>query len=99
MKQFKGTPGPWFAQSNGMVLSGEYYVDNRPHKYLICEPSLDSRYMENAKLIAAAPELLEALRWIINNSDPFSALEMHHNVDVVALYENAVNAINKALGE
>lgn len=96
--KFKGTPGPWLAtvRNNNDMMTQYYGV-------LIGSVSVDvptENEKVDSKLIAAAPELLEALQWIINNSDPFcSALEMHHDVDGEALYEIAVKAINKAIGE
>lgn len=103
-KQFKGTPGPWFEHREGFstVYIEAKLRDGVIQEVAACGPTEagESSQLANAKLIAAAPELLEALQWIINNSDPFrSALEMNHNVDGEALYENAVKAINKALGE
>lgn len=58
----KHTPGPWRTGglSGGAVFSGEkmvaaVYGDDR-------ECNVDKRMQANARLIAAAPELLEALR-------------------------------------
>lgn len=61
MSEFKGTKGPWGVSANTSVdseLGG-----------FICEAYGDSTSFEedqaNAKLIAAAPELLEALQWAL----------------------------------
>lgn len=101
-RQFKGTPGPWHMGAYGCNGCVSWFIGSNQERdgcnYVVNAPN--NMTETDALLIAAAPELLEALQGIINNSDPFhSALEMHHNVDVEALYENAVKAINKALGE
>jgi hypothetical protein len=74
MEKFKGTPGPWRVgkrggcvvcdSDKGLTISGaigeqaiEYYGGN-----LIGE----SISIDNAKLIAAAPELLESLQWLVS---------------------------------
>jgi hypothetical protein len=53
--------------------------------------------------LTAAPELLEALQTIVRNAQPFiSAFEFDAcdpDVDGEKMFENAVKAINKALGE
>ena len=62
----KHTPGPWFANSGGQVWSDRL---NRPANALAdvysCtanERGQDEERNANARLIAAAPEMLEALR-------------------------------------
>jgi len=50
------TPGPWFVDSAGDVCAGEFCVS-------ITAGPWDEQDLEaNARLIAAAPELLEALQ-------------------------------------
>lgn len=55
-------------------------------------PGVHVRY-HNAQLIAAAPEMLEALQFINN------AINHGTQMDIVKGQEMAVSAINKALGE
>jgi len=100
--EFKGTKGEWtVGKSHGCVVSDDstgglvrgatgedaikYYGGN-----LICE----SVSNENAQLIAAAPELLEALQSMLNIFDRnlFEG-EVGYNV-----CEKSKQAINKALG-
>lgn len=97
--EFKGTKGEWTAfkskKSNGFV-----YVDSEETSFggvATCYNGLDNA-IQNAKLIAAAPELLKALSDIVNNIDgwletnkPASALESQ------ILHKNAKKAIEKAL--
>lgn len=67
MKEFKGTPGSWEVEDNGYfydinaargtvgnVCSSASWFDNDEHRGPVA--------MANAHLIAAAPELLEALQ-------------------------------------
>lgn len=104
MKEFKGTPGPWFEHREGFST---VYIESKLRDGVIqevaaCGPTEAGQEAQsaNAKLIAAAPELLGALQDIVNLSQPFhSAIEIDHDYDGVALYDNAVKAIAKALGE
>lgn len=68
-KKFKGTPGPWIAKTDyptyGQLGSFKVEANEPPYGLVICERgSYHERAKEmaaNARLIAAAPELLEAL--------------------------------------
>jgi hypothetical protein len=89
------TPGPWFC---------EYGADGY---YGLChngDEALDSNIAENERLIAAAPELLEALRQLLGN-----AIVARHHLAVTedasligsALWDTigqAERAISKATG-
>lgn len=64
--EFKGTPGPWsigyYGDGDGIFIAGTY---GGPDPTYICSvrPDLRSSQSEsNANLIAAAPDLLEALQ-------------------------------------
>lgn len=91
MGEFKGTPGPWYrgGDENGKVSinAGEYFVA------LVDQCSAQK---SNAHLIAAAPELLEALQ------NAKFILTLGTRVDY-ADWRNAIQqcdeAIAKALGE
>lgn len=101
MTQFKGTPGPWEVEDNGYfydinavrgtvgnVCSSASWFDNDEHRGPVA--------MANAQLIAAAPELLGALRDIITCFDkgvPLDEENCGHEFD------KARAAINKATGE
>lgn len=97
MKQFKGTPGEWYVDDP----AGEWVVDNNKNVAV----AKVTRYMcdadcqrSNARLIAAAPELLEALQEImikfghVGDASTWSISESVEGVKARA-------AIAKALGE
>ena len=93
MKEFKGTPGPW-----GWVDVGCYhYLSGNPAgTEIIDDGSACGEYSPaitpdspDAKLIAAAPELLKEL---------IAALDSHEK-GLYYDWDRAEEAINKALGE
>lgn len=97
MKQFKGTPGPWREYREGFST---VYIESKLRDGVIqevaaCGPAEagSEQQSANANLIAAAPELLEALQncayWLEVHSEPFS-IEHDHA-------QSAKAAINKAL--
>jgi len=79
MKEFKGTPGPWYWDEEGLgsknhIVFGKEYPAEMTSK-------------ANKDLIAAAPELLEALR------------DLESRACIYVNTSKAKSAINKALGE
>lgn len=90
--KFKGTPGPW--KNNGPFVYDEYgcritTINVRPS---------DREGYSNARLIAAAPELLEALKELV------AAWESGLTKAIPALnqepaYRKAKQIITKAIGE
>lgn len=101
MNKFKGTPGPWYVEEivgiyTPIVHSGEGLG--------YCPPVLakvTTRYSSseqakcNANLIAAAPELLEALQRM---TKLYESLMSDCGVQHKDLTDSAQAAINKALG-
>ena len=91
----KHTPGPWFATKFNPVTGD---IDDC---YLYVEPGIavierkvkgrDQHDAANARLIAAAPDLLEALSEIINDGGKFVMTNETHR--------KARAAIDKARGE
>ncbi len=73
MKQNKFTPGPWIVDSDELDscfvrqdIVNEYSDKNVPVASLLCGEGQDMR--ANAALIAAAPDLLEALDLILKDN-------------------------------
>ena len=96
MKKFKGTPGPWrVSEKHGDLIDIRYNNNgigaislNLAH--VVARQSWLKEAEANAKLIAAAPELLEALQFIINDCSRMIPKRAE---------DKAIAAINKALGE
>lgn len=89
MEEFKGTKGIWAANSvNEVYLIGDEYVPIANNINGINKKEC----IANAKLIAAAPELLEALKQMIDIAPIFNLSES--GLDKI---RNAKQAINKAL--
>lgn len=88
MKEFKGTKGEWYVVSSEPV---EIATDKRT----ICFTSIQDYFKKdtegeaNAKLIASAPELLEALQDLIYNGQDI--------IKYAEARKKAIKAINKAL--
>jgi hypothetical protein len=87
MTQAKHTPGPWF-QHEGEVIAAEYGLISRAY---YGHP--DSQNAANARLIAAAPELLEALKGMVNIAKTGMVDFNPHDEYVM---DNAVKVITKA---
>lgn len=83
MNELKHTPGPW-RYTPWHIEEGNPTV-RAPEGWLICETSSDA----NARLIAAAPDLLQALKRLVARVDP-------DYTEVETLEAKA--AIDKALG-
>lgn len=86
MKEFKGTPGEWnYSHARGEVVSKS--------EGLIAELVVNGREDNNGSLIAAVPDLLEALQQLLE--------DVCSNNDSVFGYrvDEARAAISKALGE
>lgn len=67
----KHTPGPWHAESSGEPLAG-WMVLARGQGNCVCSTSnLKGRAEANARLIAAAPELLDAAKLVLVDLDHY----------------------------
>ena len=88
MSAFKGTPGPWSVGAEDSD-SGEVEVvsEARPYVCMVLPGAIDGTTAANARLIAAAPELLAVLQHI--HAYGYSMQE----------YEMVKAAITKATGE
>ena len=87
------TPGPWRYSD---VIGGCWVYASDGRQVLAYTYSPDKENRANARLVAAAPELLEALK-------PFVAATLTHNGHVIGLmredFERARAAIAKAICE
>lgn len=108
MKEFKGTPGKWSfshgSASDDNVACIEINSSESLHEiaYLQSTPSSIGKYEQtsfdktiaNAHLIAAAPDLLEALQAMLSK-----AYKQNWNDQYPDEVSKAQEAISKALGE
>lgn len=92
--EFKGTPAPWVAAE---FLDGFNIKDEKYGKHIAFTPK-----QNNAHLIAAAPELLEALRELIQTHE-YSLrigyeriIELGGDCDSPELMINKDSSLNKA---
>ena len=89
----KHTPGKWnIVESNKIDEEAHIQTDLKS----ICRMwiQMDSQDMANARLIAAAPELLEALKALVADLKPYMGQgRMDDKI------RNAIAAIAKAMGE
>lgn len=100
MKEFKGTPGPWrVSEKRGDLIDIRHNSNgigaislNLAH--VVARQSWLKEAEANAKLIAAAPELLEALQRMVSK-----AHKQNWNDAYPEELQSAQAAINKALGE
>ena len=95
MKEFKGTPGPWVVNEIGQHWNNKALTHLEITYGEDGECVCDTVYQrEDANLIAAAPELLEALQRCesVLSNIPLEVCDVED-----LLYARAV--INKALGE
>ena len=98
MKDFKGTPGPWIADKTSRAVGPVSHDDDQSYGILIPVAWVEfdqdvGIQASNQRLIAAAPELLEALELILSYHDDGNCVLHKEDVSM------ARAAINKALGE
>ncbi len=113
MKQFKGTPGPYFIRYN------EFADNSTPGKYAVIqtvsekdvgthvcyvptwvypdEPQLKKEAEANARLLQHAPDLLEALQRMLSVYESY--LIPDFNVSNLDVCEEARLLISKVIGE
>lgn len=99
--EFKGTPGAWFAtydhgSSNGIID----VIDDKEQLVACAIPDSKLESEANARLIAAAPEMLAALQEIVRQHDLDAENTLlppipNRWMDAIS---KAEKAINKALG-
>lgn len=105
MTQFKGTPGPWRVSEKRGDLIDIRHENNEPGAMslnlaqVIARQSWLKEAEANARLIAAAPELLEALQNLIVSYDNFRERAGRNGDPENPLMIDARAAIAKATGE
>lgn len=96
MTEFKGTPGPWRNSSGEWVTDSKDDIAVAKITRYNCDASVQQF---NAQLIAAAPELLEALQNMMGAFDnPIACRKLPADFNKEAIL-SARAAIAKALGE
>ncbi|EBO0868539.1 hypothetical protein DQ487_10500 [Salmonella enterica] len=90
MSEFKGTPGPWFIADDAL--------GNMTHIVLSKQYPFEMMSEENLALIAAAPELLEALQDFMAESAG-NTKSCGHDFECICRFDKARAAIAKALGK
>lgn len=111
MQEFKGTPGPWFIKpvpnctvegavnviqthnNNGLGFHIAYasgWIDDKEEK-----DEADA----NARILAAAPELLEALQLLMAEQSGGNKSCGHSGFTCTCPYDKAKATISKALGQ
>ena len=101
--EFKGTPGPWLhADSHGLneTAGGAIHGDGKTLCLVLGNGIGKEKATANAKLMAAAPEMLDALIKIVGMNQQY-AIDKYGDVrkaEEMACVRTASAAINKALG-
>ncbi len=101
--EFKGTPGSWLhADSYGLneTAGGAIHGDGKTLCLVLGKGIGKEKATANAKLMAAAPELLDALIKIVEMNQQY-AIDKYGDVkkaEEMACVRTARAAINKALG-
>lgn len=104
MEEFKGTPGPWIADKTSRAVGPVSHDDDQSYGILIPVAWVEfdqdvGIQASNQRLIAAAPELLEALKEIISGYEDREKSGMFDMLAHGDLIQKANAATNKALGE
>lgn len=86
MSEFKHTPGPWFVGNQGRFL----VCTLTPVVQIYADQMVRTDAVHDARIIAAAPELLEALQEVFSDADKAKSLQW---------INKAAYAIAKATGE
>jgi len=99
MENFKGTPGPWERDQFGNVVHGPIDGWGRKENVRVSGVTLPGRvtpeYEANTQLIAASPDLLEAIQELVH-ADTHGIKSCTAQVNALA---KANAAIARALGQ
>ena len=87
----KHTPGPWH------IGNGTRIIGANSQRVAVCDNNAVTQGMDNARLIAAAPDILGALIWVVQLFDQHDDCA---NIELtMSARNNARAAIAKAKGE
>src|ERR1043166_6841528 len=96
--RFPGMPGIWREiVADGLVVA-EVYEDDEPADSEACPSFGPDEAEANARLIAAAPELIDSLKAVVATSDALQDAGHYRIGNMKALYEQATTAVTKATG-
>lgn len=96
------TPGPWRAGYGSQAERGEFMIvraeeiDGQPYIATCYSGSVVGSHEANARLIAAAPELLEVCRGLVREAEDTFIDPEEMSSEFVALWKAAKVAIAKA---
>lgn len=106
MREFKGTKGEWYYDSDTQTIgTGHVYEGGRSYLDGVFVATAHGRIPEaerdaNGELIAAAPDLLEALQLISDElTQAWNEGKLPHDCTTAKTVQKMNKAINKALGE
>lgn len=87
----KHTPGPWFYSQES--IDPDWYIVTINGGLIVANVNSHCRQVANARLIAAAPDLLETLRFLVR------AVETNCALSIAEAIVGAHIAIDKAEGK
>jgi len=95
----KFTPGPWavYPGTDGNEICAVDHSPGLPIRQVICGPRRGENWIANAHLIAAAPDMYEALQDLIALAE--HAMREAGDYDINGELEDARAALAKARGE
>lgn len=95
MQEFKGTPGPWFVDGDCDVVTEDGTVVSWTAEGIFETDEINA----NSQLMAAAPEMLEALQLLMAEQTGGNKSCSHNGFTCMCPYDKARDAIAKALGK
>ncbi|HBR3463185.1 hypothetical protein AAHV08_09115 [Klebsiella pneumoniae] len=95
MQEFKYTPGPWFVDGHCDVVTEDGTVVSWTAEGIFETDEINA----NSQLMAAAPEMLEALQLLMAEQTGGNKSCGHNGFTCMCPYDKARTAIAKALGK
>lgn len=97
----KFTPGPWFVEDDTDIYSSGDGCELLATAYPMKRDGIYDSWKANVRLIAAAPELLQALELVLESDPIRHILKLNHRYESGCTCEGCQieSAIKKALGE